>query len=257
MDYQKHSFVYRSSALFIAGLLLIFGLSFVSTGTVATVSVPQDNQAASPSQERQLGIGVKPHLPIKIKAKNLNNEKWAHDLEIEVTNKSDRPIYYLSFLLVIQGIKSDDGKEYAFWLHYGRPRLNDFSTPLDSTDVPLLPNDTCVLKIPESEATGWEITRTKKKYAQPIKVGLVFQSLNFGDGTGYTDSGGTYININKKVDFKASCLSPPELPLTTNSPSFSFLPAAVLPVNVFSAVGSALDVLGLLRICVAEMDVSA
>jgi hypothetical protein len=33
-----------------------------------------------------MGIGVPKHIPLQIKVKNINNERWAHDLEIEVTD---------------------------------------------------------------------------------------------------------------------------------------------------------------------------
>ena len=40
----------------------------------------------------------------------------------------------------------------------------------------------------------------KNNKPQPMKVGLVFQALNFGDGTGFSDAQGTFIDIHKKMD---------------------------------------------------------
>jgi hypothetical protein len=233
MAYRSSHFLHYS-LLGLAGIFFIVGAVFPWARTNATGHGQQANESAgSGPGERQLGIGVKSHIPIKIKAKNINNEDWAHDLEIEVTNRSDKPIYFLSFILVIQGLRAEDGKDFAFWIHYGRARLNDLSTPLENTDVPLLPNETCALKIPEATATGWEKTRAKKNYPQPKKVGLVFQVLNFGDGTGFVDSGGTYVDIHKKLGENRNCLSPPGSILTANAYGFSFLPAAFLPVSFF------------------------
>ena len=62
-----------------------------------------------------------------------------------------------------------------------------------------MPNETCVLRIPEAEADGWETYRKKNNKPQPVKIGLVFQSLNFGDGTGFSDAQGTFINIHNPV----------------------------------------------------------
>ena len=177
--------------------LLILGLMipFTVTETASTTGRKQENQAnqSNTPSERVMGIGIPKHIPIKVKVKNINNDKWAHDLEIEVTNKSDKPIYYLSLLVIPQSDTVAD-ENVAFWLHYGRPQLNNFSTSLLSTDVPLLPNETCVLKIPESSADGWERTRLKHNKPQPHKIGLVFQALNFGDGTGFLDTQGTPVN---------------------------------------------------------------
>jgi len=162
-----------------------------------TPLLSQDSQASSAQSQRELRTGTPKHIPLKIKAKNVTNEKWVNDLEVEVTNTSDKPIYFLSFSLRLQGIKAPDGVEFGFWLHYGRPQLIDFSVPLESTDVPLMPNETCVLKTPEAEANGWETYREKNNKPDPMKIGLVFQSLNFGDGTGFSDAQGTFINIHK------------------------------------------------------------
>ena len=32
------------------------------------------------------------HVPIKVKVKNFNSEDWTRDLEVEVTNISNKPI---------------------------------------------------------------------------------------------------------------------------------------------------------------------
>lgn len=76
-------------------------------------------------------------------------------------------------------------------------QLNNFSTPIESTDKPLPPDQTIVLKIEDSIADGWENLRAKSNKPQPKKVGLVFQALNFGDGTGFMDTQGTPVG-NKK-----------------------------------------------------------
>src|SRR5689334_18813693 len=57
-------------------------------------SLPQEN-------ERQLEDQIPKHIPIKIKIKkekeagfkDLNNERWAREFELEVTNTGTKPIY--------------------------------------------------------------------------------------------------------------------------------------------------------------------
>ncbi|HSE30326.1 MAG TPA: hypothetical protein VLA93_01990 [Pyrinomonadaceae bacterium] len=156
--------------------------------------------SAGQQGQREFRTGLPKHVPLKIKAKNVNNEKWTEDLEIEVANKSEKPIYFLSFSLIMQGFKASDGREFGFWLHYGRAKLIDFSESLQSSDVPLMPNESCVLRIPDADAEGWESFRKKNGKPHPSKIGLVFQSLNFGDGTGFSDAQGTFIDIRRQVD---------------------------------------------------------
>jgi len=138
-------------------------------------------------------------------------------------------------MIVMQGIKSPEGKEYMFWVHYGRAQLNDFSTRLENTDVPLQPNESYVLKIDPIDADSWETTRSKLKKPQPSKVGLVFQMLNFGDGTGYANAQGQFFDINRKVGVVQKCLSPPQDLIAQNQGSL-LLPAAYEPVSFFSPV---------------------
>lgn len=229
---RVHS-IFFVSAFFI--LLIVYaGLGLPPEHAQKAAPLSQDNQAPPAQSQRELRTGTPKHIPLKIKAKNVTNEKWANDLEIEVTNTSDKPIYFLSFSLRLQGIKADDGVEFGFWLHYGRPQLIDFSEPLENTDVPLMPNETCVLKIPEEEAISWETYRKKNNKPHPMKVGLIFQALNFGDGTGFSDAQGTFINIHKPLAYSDDkCLSPP--PNNTNQrQKYSFLPAAFMPVNFLS-----------------------
>lgn len=61
-------------------------------------TLPQEN-------ERQVVDLIPKHVPIKIKIKkekeagfkDLSNEKWAREFELEVTNTGTKPIYYLYF----------------------------------------------------------------------------------------------------------------------------------------------------------------
>jgi hypothetical protein len=86
----------------------------------------------------------------------------------------------------------------GFWLHYGRAELIEFATPLGPDDVPLQPVETYAFKISEGSANGWDYLKAKEGRPEPTMIKLLFQQLNFGDGTGYSDSGGTPVDIHKK-----------------------------------------------------------
>lgn len=232
---QRYSFQTKLNFLLSALIVIALAAFLPVVGpTLQTAAALQDIQSSEKDEERELGVGVPKHVPLKIKTKNINSKKWSHDLEIEVTNTSNKPIYYLSFMVVMQGIKSPEGKEHMFWVHYGRAQLNDFSTRLESTDTPLLPNESYVLKIDQADADAWETTRSKLKKPQPSKVGLVFQMLNFGDGTGYANAQGQFFDINRRVGLDEKCLSPPQRLIAENRGAL-FLPAAYGPVNFFFA----------------------
>ncbi len=168
---------------------------------------PQES-SAEPQEEKTLMNRHPPGVPVKVKVKNLNSKKWAHDLEVEVTNTSDKLIYFLHFYISLPEIKGPMGHTFAFWLKYGRGELLDFSTPLEPTDIPIQPGEKCTLKIPESSAKAWDNMKEKEGKPEPKRIELLFQGLNFGDSTGYADAAGTPVNIHKKINFNKTCVPP-------------------------------------------------
>jgi len=104
-------------------------------------SLPQEN-------ERQLEDLIPKHVPIKIKIKkekeagfkDLNNEKWAWEFELEVTNTGTKPIYSLD-LYVVTDVKAAAGFRIVSMLSYGRPELGDIRTKAEPTDVPIQPGE--------------------------------------------------------------------------------------------------------------------
>jgi hypothetical protein len=141
---------------------------------------------------RELRNQIPPHLPIKIKVKNLNNEHLLRDLEIEVTNKSEKPIYYLKLGLFLPGTVGPSGKQVGYPLRYGRLELIDLRNMATPEDVPIRPGETYVFKVSEAEWRGWEQFAAEKKLpkSEPREVGVRFQVLNFGDGTGFVTTSG-------------------------------------------------------------------
>lgn len=142
-------------------------------------------------QERIFENKIPTHIPIKIKIKkekeksfkDLKNEKWLREFELEVTNTGDKPIYYLE-IVMDTGVKFDGtSPEIVFPLRYGRAELGDIVTKATSDDVPIKPGETIVLTT--QQATAWEKGIREKHYPDAIKFTAEIQVLSFGDGTGY------------------------------------------------------------------------
>jgi hypothetical protein len=173
--------------------LALFCLAFIFLLTPVLVQ-----SIAQSTEERELEDKIPKHLPIRVKLKrekekafkDLKNEKWVRDFELEVTNIGDKPIYFLSLLLVLPEIKDSTGYNVGFTLHYGRSRLGDIKTKAESADIPIKPGETYVFKIITNQALGWESLRQKENKPQPKKISLRFQTLSFGNGTGFMGSSG-------------------------------------------------------------------
>jgi hypothetical protein len=151
--------------------------------------VQQDQE----KEERQLEDTTPKHVGIRVKIKkekeksfkDLNNERWLRDLEIEVTNTGTKPIYFLDLRLHLPDMKGPDGNIIGWPLLYGRTDLVSVTEPLRPTDVPLKPGETHVFTIAGRFVSAWEGMERDGQVTQPKKVQVVFQLINFGDGTGF------------------------------------------------------------------------
>lgn len=184
-------------------MVMVITLSLLSAGRggIAQV-VTQESPAQPPSSWREMEDRVPAHLPIKIKIKNLQNEHWLRDLEIEVTNKATKPIYYLKISVSMPEI-TDGGHEIGYMFRYGRPELIEFIKPILPEDIPIKPGETVVLKVTEREWRGWEDYAASRNLtkSEPKKVVVMFHALNFGDGTGFKYTRGTPVPNPRVVTF--------------------------------------------------------
>lgn len=201
MNSQETILLPRNKCRIVMVITLSITLLVAGRGGIAQV-VTQESPTQPPSEWREMEDRVPTHLPIKIKIKNLQNEHWMRDLEIEVTNKSTKPIYYLKFTVLMPDIMID-GVVAGNPIRYGRPALLDFSNPILPEDVPIKPGETTVLKYPEGDWRGWEayVAKHNLPKSEPKKVKILFQALNFGDGTGFKYLDGTPIPIRRNNSF--------------------------------------------------------
>jgi hypothetical protein len=184
----------KTSTVVAKRLLLLFLIFLASIFLIKGTLAPSIAQ----STERELDDQVPKHLPIKVKLKkekekafkDLKNEKWVRDLELEVTNIGDKPIYLLHFTLVMPEIIGSSGLKSGFILHYGRSELGDIETKAEPEDIPIKPGETYVFKISEGQVLGWDSFRRRENMPQPKKVILHFGILSFGDGTGFLGNSG-------------------------------------------------------------------
>jgi len=165
-------------------LLALTASAFIAT-QLTRADVPQEN-------ERQLEDQIPKHVPIKIKIKkekeagfkDLNNERWAREFELEVTNTGTKPIYFL-YLYVVTDVKAAAGFRIVFPLVYGRSELGDIKTKAEPTDVPVNAGETISLQIHPGQLDAWDLARKNENRPLPTRLEVSFQILSFGDGTGY------------------------------------------------------------------------
>jgi hypothetical protein len=181
-------------------LLLFFVLLPASLLTTSATPAPSLAQSA---EEREMEITIPKHLSIKVRMKeekekafkDLKNEKWMRDFQLEITNTGDKPIYFLSLMVTLPEITppyqiGPNENEMGFSIHYGRSQLGDIETKAGPDDIPIKPGETYVYSISDISAESWEKFRQRENKPDAKKLILYFQILSFGDGTGFWGNDG-------------------------------------------------------------------
>lgn len=133
------------------------------------------------------------HLPLTVEVRNLDKENWLGEFEIEVTNTSEKSIYFLNFHLVFPDTKDSTGAKTSMTLRYGRHELAEFSNSIRAEDTPLKSKESCIIKLPVRSIEGWRKAKVRLNFAEPKIIKLLFQILRFEDGSGYIGTGGIYV----------------------------------------------------------------
>lgn len=152
-------------------------------------------------EKRKLKIHTFNRMPLKVKqVKNLQREDdgWFRDLEIEVQNISNKPIYFISLIIEFPDIPAPPPEPRAdgstpsrsttgFRMTYGVDRLMNVRELAAPGDPHLKPGETYVFKIPDSRVPGLEYLRREKNLPPEAadKIDIEFDIISLGDGTGY------------------------------------------------------------------------
>jgi len=171
--------------------LIFLAFVYLVSGTLSPIRAQ--------ARERVFVDKLPKHLPIKVKikkekekaVKDLSNEKWPRDLELEITNTGTKPIYFLQMSLIMLDVTLD-GTPMSFSIFYG-PTIKKRG-PIDfqasPEDVPISPGETYVFRIPEFNVESWERFRQRENKPDAKRLVMNFQILSFGDGTGFAGTTG-------------------------------------------------------------------
>ena len=140
--------------------------------------------------ERKLKVKEFKDLPVKIKeVRNLQSDTWYKDLEIEVKNVSDKPIYHILAWLQLPEVYGEGADRISgVTVEFGLAKYTDLRVIANPLDPLVKPGETCVLTIPEQYWGGlrWKHEHTPEKVR---KFELKFAVISFGDGTGFAVDG--------------------------------------------------------------------
>jgi hypothetical protein len=212
---------------------------------------------AQNDQEREIEDKIPKHLPLKVqlkkekeaKIKDFKNDAWLLDFELEVTNTSEKPIYFLNMWILYPEFVENGGIK-GVPLRYGRLDFIKSETRPLPDDIPIKPGETYTFKILDQDRQAWSNRKAAGVALNPRKLRFIFSDLSFGDGTGFSGTTGLpYPNKRiSKAELDTRCLQqraqkqewrsevrigPPELLIRL--PLFETRPAAILPVRFFES----------------------
>lgn len=201
---------YRRLTLLKALLLAIFTIASITfCFKIVAPSLAQNDE------EREIEDKIPKHLPLKwklkeekeAKIKDFKNEEWLLDFELEVTNTSEKPIYYLSMYVLFPEILIN-GAAKGIPLRYGRMDFVKGETRPLPDDIPIKPGETYTFKIPDQDLQAWANRKAAGVARNPRKLQFIFAGLSFGDGTGFGGTGGLpYPNKRvSKAELDGRCL---------------------------------------------------
>lgn len=188
--------LHKRLTIFSLSLLFFLSCVFIATGQEAS------SIEVGPEDQRQFEDAIPKHLPIKIKIKkeiekgfrDLKNENWAREFELEVTNTGNKLIYCLKVHLDTDVIAAG-GYRIIFQLDFGQIEFCNFrpTEQPDSDDIAIKPGETYGAKFHLGALEAWEFMNRKENRPHPKKLRARIQLISFGDGTGYGGTDGQAI----------------------------------------------------------------
>lgn len=195
----------------------VIGLILVAIACSLLFSKFGKVESAVQTTKRTIENKIPAHVPLQIKFKKDKEEKikgnkeWYRDFEMEITNISDRPIYYFALFIQMPGVTGADGGTMVFNVFFGRAELVDPNLRPRSDDKPLMPKETYTFQIPVKNQIAWEAWQKRNNKFDVPKLEISFNHLSFGDGTGFMSLDAIPFPVKQDPEDLARCMeeSPP------------------------------------------------
>jgi hypothetical protein len=152
-------------------------------------------------KERKYKVRTFKNMPVAVKeVRNLQKgeDVWFRDLEIEVENISDQPIYFIDLIIEFPDIPAPPPETRAdgttpsrsttgVWMSFGALRLGDVRNLATADDISLKPGEAHIFKVPDGFVQGFESMKKNGKVPPGAtkNIEIRFAAISFGDGTGY------------------------------------------------------------------------
>jgi hypothetical protein len=176
--------------------LFLTVLLVLANGQSVPVRVNRIAPQTPPTDARKIVVHHFKQMPesrtVTINAvKNLQGDRWLRDLEIEVQNNFNKPIYHLEIDLELPDIVTTelDGipRTLIIPLIFGKNLFMKPDERAAPTDKAIQPGEKYIFQIPEAHGKAIEARLAKRDIPVSAvkRVWLRIYEVNFGDGTGF------------------------------------------------------------------------
>ena len=239
----------KTSAVVAKVLLLFFA---IVVGGIFLMNARLTSSSARAQAERVFENTIPKDVPIKVQIKkekeksfkDLKNEKWAREFELELTNTGDKPIYYLDILMVTD-VKAAAGYRIEFPLQYGRAELGNIVSKPRPDDIPIKAGETRIFKIhPGSSAGVGTGSKERESTTQPTKNPSIVSGTKLRRRNWFVRCRRKALPPSRKqLSGLNDRVEPPETERNVGridarlrqTHRFSNIPASILPVNFLSS----------------------
>jgi hypothetical protein len=192
--------------------MVVFAIAL--TLLIKGASDPISAQQPAAAQERKIENTIPKHVPIDVKItkekekawKDLKNENWAKDFELEITNTGDKPIYALELLLWFD-VPNESQDELIAPIVYHSRGISNARSIATADDIPIRPGESKRFTIHPGNLLAWEKLGREQHWRLPTKVKIEFQFMAFGDGTGLVGDKGAPDPVVRPQRFPQSSLT--------------------------------------------------
>lgn len=182
----------KASTLAILGILALSIFAMDDLRSIKASPKPKMSFPPSslllPTQERvyKLKEDTFPDVVKIVEVRNLQAVDFPLSMEIVVKNLSTKNIYGVSLGIRFPDSVAED-KTIGSLVYYGNKRLTNYENLANPGEDFIAPGKTGIVKMDRDRASAFvkAIKTGKLPLSSTYNVQIIFQTLNFGDGTGY------------------------------------------------------------------------
>jgi hypothetical protein len=176
------------------GLLALFLLQGAASMQQSPILMTKTSSQQPDGAKRRAIDASSRKIPVRLTSvRNLDTEDWLKEMEIEIENTSNRPVYYVQLVISFPDVskrREVDGvpRGLVTTVQYGRKEFSMHPGELaKAEDIPIQPGEKVILKLAPEHYEGLKRHLSQHNLPESVvkRLRVRVDELSFGDGSGY------------------------------------------------------------------------